>query len=234
MACYQSGSIPTPVEGVGDMFFGVVQGNLSFVQAGTNLLGMYRTAGNVRLGAIVFSNDDGKYSFSGFRPESGVQFELSGGYLKVISGTNQWTLKMVTARGMAGSYSPVLNGACVPSGMYVVPEVEGYPKVFGVASWSPSGEVVCQVDMTLVRKDERREYVYYSVVIRPVLCTEQTEELMQYALLRLFLGIFVFGKYDVCLLRREWFPTFLKRLKSGCYKKYAVFFENDTWTKFQK
>jgi len=118
--------------------------------------------------------------------------------------------------------------------MYVVPEVEGYPKVFGVASWSPSGEVVCQVDMTLVRKDERREYVYYSVVIRPVLCTEQTEELMQYALLRLFLGIFVFGKYDVCLLRREWFPTFLKRLKSGCYKKYAVFFENDTWTKFQK
>lgn len=230
MSCFHSHG-PTSVQGYGEMFFTNSIGNLEFVvvQQGIDL-GTYH--GETKLGTIKMKKEGQVYSFVGFEREQGEGI-LEGEYLKITYGTNQWVLKMETNSSMVGTYSPTLNPSCVPdSNLIISPGVEGFPKIFGRASWSPSGEVICQVDMTLIRKDEIREYVYYNVDIRPVLCVDLNEELMEYALLRLFLGIFMFGKYDVELLKREWYPCFIKRLKSGCFKKYLVFFENCTWTSF--
>ena len=130
--------------------------------------------------------------------------------------------------------------------------VPGCARVFGLVQNTPDGKQICQSNFIVIVCNQRKEYVFYSTDIANVLqgvgCTlkEKVTFLQKsgknitldgtatYGMLRLFLSLLLFGRFDLNLLKQRYYKTFLRELERSDFFCYTSIFRNSPYWKFFK
>lgn len=130
--------------------------------------------------------------------------------------------------------------------------VPGCVRVFGLVQTTPDGKQIGQSNFIVIVSNQRKEYVFYSTNVANVLqgvgCTlkEKVTFLQKsgknitldgtatYSMLRLFLSLLLFGRFDLNLLKQRYYKTFLCELERSCFFCYAGIFRNSPYWKFFK
>jgi hypothetical protein len=115
------------------------------------------------------------------------------------------------------------------------------PRIEGLASLTPDGNMVCELDYEIINNNYIYNYVVYNLNFLSEVkgCTTTIPEAVSYlqrfqsvdqttfigyAITRLILSQELFGKFDTHYLLQKYYPCFLTRLKESVWKAFLPFF----------
>lgn len=137
-------------------------------------------------------------------------------------------------------------GAGIQKLSYPIPSMGTLPRIEGLASLTPDGNMVCELDYKIIYENNIKNYVVYNLDFLPKVrcpCQKRSipatvdcliksgkivdEELfVGYAVTRLILSQELFGKFDTKYLLQRYYSCFLDKLRESVWKAFLPFFED--------